>query len=331
MKLVKRNATDMSAGIRERFARMDKTILTPTVVLVVLCLLLAIVSPSFRTQGNVINVLQQVTVNAIIALGMSLVIFTGGIDISVGSVVALTGIIMGMMIVDNGISPLIAVPVGILVGAICGTFNGIMISVFKIQPMIATLAMMSMARGGALTLANGRTITGYSTGFTWIGQGTIGSTSIPVQIILMFVLYIAVWYLMKYRKTGRYVYSIGGNEEATRLSGISTIKYKTLTYTIAGTLAAVASFVLVAKLNSAQPVAGQDYELDAIASAVIGGASLLGGSGNVWGTLMGAITIGVIRNGLNLMNVSSNLQRLILGIIILIAVLSDALRNRKRA
>ena len=197
--------------------------------------------------------------------------------------------------------------------------------------MIATLAMMSMARGAALTLANGKTITGYSNEFNWIGQGTIPGTKIPVQILLMLALYIGVYYLMKYRKTGRYIYAIGGNEEATRLSGINVVKFKTLTYTIAGTLAALASFVLVAKLNSAQPIAGQDYELDAIASAVIGGASLLGGSGNVWGTLMGAIIIGVIRNGLNLLNVSSNLQKLILGIIILIAILADALRSRKKA
>lgn len=321
----------MKANVLLRFSRIDKSNITPAIVLAALCVLLAVISPTFRTTDNLVNILQQVTINAIIALGMSLVIFTGGVDLSVGSVLGLTGIVMGMMIVDYKISPLIAVPVAIALGAGCGAFNGILISKLKLQPMIATLAMMSMARGAALTLANGKTITGYSSEFTWIGQGTIPGTKIPVQILLMLALYIGVYYLMKYRKTGRYIYAIGGNEEATRLSGINVVRFKTLTYTIAGTLAALASFVLVAKLNSAQPIAGQDYELDAIASAVIGGASLLGGSGNVWGTLMGAIIIGVIRNGLNLLNVSSNLQKLILGIIILIAILADALRSRKKA
>ena len=321
----------MNTKLLSRFARIDKSNITPAIVLAALCILLAVISPTFRTTDNLVNILQQVTINAIIAVGMSLVIFTGGIDLSVGSVLGLTGIVMGIMIVDLKMSPLIAVPVAVLLGAACGAFNGILISKLKLQPMIATLAMMSMARGAALTLANGKTITGYPTAFNWIGQGTIPGTKIPVQILLMLALYIGFYYLMKYRKTGRYIYAIGGNEEATRLSGINVVKFKTLTYTIAGTLSALASFVLVAKLNSAQPIAGQDYELDAIASAVIGGASLLGGSGNVWGTLMGAIIIGVIRNGLNLLNVSSNLQKLILGIIILIAILTDALRNRKKA
>jgi len=324
--------TEMNSyAVLRRFARIDKSNITPAIVLAALCILLAIISPTFRTTDNMVNILQQVTINAIIAVGMSLVIFTGGIDLSVGSVLGLTGIVMGIMIVDNKISPLIAVPVAIALGAACGAFNGILISKLRLQPMIATLAMMSMARGAALTLANGKTITGYSPEFNWIGQGTIPGTKIPVQILLMLALYVGFYYLMKYRKTGRYIYAIGGNEEATRLSGINVVKFKTLAYTIAGTLAALASFVLVAKLNSAQPIAGQDYELDAIASAVIGGASLLGGSGNVWGTLMGAVIIGVIRNGLNLLNVSSNLQKLILGIIILIAILTDALRNRKKA
>jgi ribose transport system permease protein len=321
----------MRESVLRRFARIDKSNITPAIVLAALCIVLAIISPTFRTEQNLINILQQVTINAIVAVGMTLVIFTGGVDLSVGSLVGFTGIVMGIMIVNNGISPLIAVPVAILIGAACGFVNGILISRLKLQPMIATLAMMSMARGAALTLAQGRTITGYSPEFNWIGQGTIPGTDVPVQILLMLALYIGIWYLMKYRRTGRYIYAIGGNEEATRLSGINVVKFKTLTYVLSGTFAALASFVLVAKLNSAQSIAGQDYELDAIASAVIGGASLLGGSGNVWGTLMGAIIIGVIRNGLNLLNVDSNLQKLILGIIILIAILTDALRNRKRA
>lgn len=195
--------------------------------------------------------------------------------------------------------------------------------------MIATLGMMSIARGAALTLANGKTITGYPASFRWIGSGRI--MDIPVQILLMLLLYAIMYYVLKYRKFGRYIYSIGGNEEATRLSGIDVMKYKTLAYTVCGAMAAVAGIVLVSKLNSAQSIAGEGYELDAIASAVIGGTSLLGGSGSVWGTLLGAIIMGVIRNGLNLMNVSSYLQKLIIGVIIIAAVLLDSFRNRQKA
>ena len=304
--------------------------MTTLLVLIVLCVLLAIMSPVFLTGGNLINILQQVTVNGVLAVGISIVIFTGGIDISVGSILALVGIIMGKLMVEMGVHPLIAMPVGILAGAACGTFNGLMIARFKLQPMIATLGMMSMARGAALTIANGKTITGYSAGFRWIGSGMIPGTKIPVQIIFMLILYAVVFYIMKYRKFGRYIYAIGGNEEATRLSGINVTKYKMLAYTVSGITCALASIILVSKLNSAQSSAGEGYEMDAIASAVIGGASLTGGFGSIWGTLLGAVIIGVIRNGLNLLNVSSYLQQLILGAIIIAAVLFDSYKNRKK-
>ena len=175
----------MTENVLRRFARIDKSNITPAIVLAALCLILAVISPTFRTQDNLVNILQQVTINAIIAVGMTLVIFTGGVDLSVGSVLGLSGIVMGIMIVDNKMSPLIAVPVAIALGAACGFVNGILISKLKLQPMIATLAMMSMARGAALTLANGKTITGYSKEFTWIGQGTIPGTGIPVQTLLI--------------------------------------------------------------------------------------------------------------------------------------------------
>ena len=313
-----------------KLPRLNSTNLTSAAVLIALAVLLSVISPAFRDPQNLINILQQVTVNAILALGMTMVIFTGGIDLSVGSVVAFSGIVMGILVVDMGVNPWLAALLGIALGSVCGTINGLLISRFKLQPMIATLGMMSIARGAALTLAGGRTISGYPPGFTWLGNGTIPGTTIPVQIVFMLLLYVVAYYFMKYRRFGRALYSVGGNEEATRLSGINVFKYKTLAYTVSGALAGIASVVLVAKLNSAQSIAGQDYELDAIASAVIGGASLLGGKGSIWGTLMGALIIGVIRNGLNLLNVSSYLQKLIIGFIILIAVLVDAFRNRER-
>lgn len=304
--------------------------MTTIIVLVVLCVLLAIMSPVFMTYSNLVNILQQITVNAVLAVGMSIVIFTGGIDLSVGSVLAIVGVVMGKLMVDNNVNPVIAVLIGVVIGVICGALNGVLIAKCKLQPMIATLGTMSIARGAALTLANGKTITGYSDGFRWIGSGTIPGTRIPVQIIFMIILYLVMFYVLKYRKFGRYVYSIGGNEEATRLSGINVVKCKIMAYALSGFTSALAAIVLVSKLNSAQSIAGEGYELDAIASAVIGGASLTGGFGGVGGTLLGAIIMGVIRNGLNLLNVSAYLQQLILGIIIIAAVLLDSFRNRAK-
>ncbi len=314
--------------MKDNFKKIDLSNMSALFVLIVLSIGLSIVEPAFHSVGNLINILQQVTVIAVLALGVNVVIFTGGIDISVGSVVAFTGIVMGKLIVEGGMPDAFGVIVALVVGAACGTFNGLMISKFKLQPMIATLAMMSMARGAALTLADGQTITGYSDTFRWIGSGTIPGTAVPVQIIFMILLYLVFYYVMKYRKFGRYIYSIGGNEEATRLSGINVDKYKTLAYTLSGLCSAIASIILVAKLNSAQSTAGLDYEMDAIASCVIGGTSLLGGFGSVWGTFVGAIIMIVIRNGLNLLNVSSNLQKLVIGIVILLAVLADAIRHK---
>ncbi|MGM9615945.1 ABC transporter permease, partial [Butyricicoccus sp.] len=307
--------------------KLDLSNMSSLIVLIVLCVALSIAEPTFHSFNNLINILQQVTTIAVLALGVNVVIFTGGIDISVGSVVAFTGIVMGKIIVEGGMPTIVGILAALVIGALCGTFNGLMISKFKLQPMIATLAMMSMARGAAYTIADGNTITGYSAGFRWIGTGTIPGTQIPVQILLMIALYILFYYVMKYRKFGRYIYSIGGNEEATRLSGINVDKYKTLAYTLSGLCAGISSVILTAKLNSAQSTAGLDYEMDAIASCVIGGTSLLGGSGSVWGTFIGAIIMIVIRNGLNLLNVSSNLQKLVIGVVILLAVLADAFRN----
>lgn len=313
-----------------KIKKLNFSNMTTIIVLVVLCVLLAIMSPVFLTYSNLINILQQITVNAVLAVGMSVVIFTGGIDLSVGSVLAIVGIVMGKLMVENNVNPVIAVVLGVVIGILCGAINGVLIAKCKLQPMIATLGTMSIARGAALTMANGKTITGYSDGFRWIGSGTIPGTRIPVQIIFMIVLYLVVFYVLKYRKFGRYVYSIGGNEEATRLSGINVVKYKIMAYAVSGLTSALAAIVLVSKLNSAQSIAGEGYELDAIASAVIGGASLTGGFGGVGGTLIGAIIMGVIRNGLNLLNVSAYLQQLILGIIIIAAVLLDSFRNRAK-
>ena len=317
--------------MKEKLKKIDLSNASALIVLIVLCIGLTIAEPAFGSVANLINILQQVTVIAVLALGVNVVIFTGGIDISVGSVVAFTGIVMGKLIVENGMPDIVGVIAAVAVGAACGTFNGIMISKFKLQLMIATLAMMSMARGAAYTLADGQTITGYSAGFRWIGIANIPGTAIPVQIVFMVLLYIVFYYVMKYRKFGRYIYSIGGNEEATRLSGINVDKYKTLAYTVSGLCAGIASVILVAKLNSAQSVAGLDYEMDAIASCVIGGTSLLGGFGSVWGTFVGSIIMIVIRNGLNLAGAKNDVQYIVIGSVIILAVTIDVFRNKMEA
>ena len=291
-------------------------------VLIVLVIVMSIVSSSFLSANNLMNVMQQITVNAVIAVGMTIVILTSGIDLSVGSVMAISGFIMGKLMMA-GLNGILAVILGTVIGVLFVLLNGVLVAKFKLQPMIATLGTMQIARGITLTIAQGRTISGFPQEFRWFGNGTL--LGIPIQVILMLILYILLFYLLRYRKFGRYIYSIGGNEEATRLSGVNVTKYKIGAYVISG--ATAAAVITVGKLNSAVPTAGEGYELDAIASTVIGGTSLLGGFGSVWGTLMGAMIIGIIKNGLNLMNVSAYVQKVVIGIILLIAVLVDSFRS----
>lgn len=264
-------------------------------VLLLLLIILSILSPAFLKSANLINIMQQVTVNAIVAIGMTVVILTGGIDLSVGSIIALSGMVMAKLMVDKDAGSGTAILTGLLIGAAIGLVNGILIAKFKLQPMIATLGMMQVARGLDLTLAQGRTVSGFQPFFRKIGVANIPGTTVPVQIILMLALYIFIFFLLRYRRFGRFIYSIGGNEEATRLSGVNVNLYKILAYVLCGVTAAMASIIMTAKLNSAVPTAGEGYELDAVASSVIGGISLTGGAGSVWGTLMGAMIIGVIK------------------------------------
>ena len=225
----------------------------------------------------------------------------------------------------------IAIICGLATGAIIGAFNGILVAYCSLQPMIATLATQQICRGLALTITGGKTVTGFDDAFKWIGNGRLFGTVIPVTVIYMIVIYIICFYVTKYRRLGRIIYAIGGNEEAARLSGINVKKYKMYAYVISGFFAAVAGIIYTAKLNSAQGIAGEGYESDAIAAAVIGGTSLRGGRGVIWGSLLGAIVIGIIRNCMNLLNVSSYIQQIVLGIVILLAVLFDSYRTNKRS
>ncbi|MCC8180767.1 MAG: ribose ABC transporter permease [Planctomycetes bacterium] len=308
--------------------RLDLSNIATVGVLLVLVIILSVLTPAFLRPANLINILQQITINAIISVGMTVVILTGGIDLSVGSIIALVGMICAKLMVTYQMNAVLVMIIGLLVGALVGFLNGFLVASCRLQPMIATLGTMSIARGLALTIAQGRTVSCLSPTFRWLGNATVPGTSIPVQIILMLLLFSGLFYLLRYRKSGRYIYGIGGNEESTRLSGIDTKYYKILAYVICSACAALAAIVQAAKLNSAVGTAGEGYELNAIASTVIGGTSLVGGHGGVWGTLLGAIIIGVIRNGLNLLNVSSYLQKVVIGVIILTAVLVDAFRVR---
>ena len=285
-------------------------------------------TPHFLTISNLLNVAEQATIIAIIAVGMTFVIITAGIDLSVGSVLAFSGVVMASALHHD-----LGLPVGLLAGLgtglFCGLVNGLLITVGRLPPFIATLGMMSVARGTALMFTEGRPISGFSEGFRSLATGEV--LRVPTPVIIMVAVYLLAHFVLKRTKLGRYTYAIGGNEEAALLSGISVRSYKTVVYGLAGMLSGLAAILLTARLNSAQPIAGMMYELDAIAATVIGGTSLMGGEGTVVGTLIGALIMAVLRNGLNLLGVSSFIQQVVIGSVIILAVLVDmALKRRGR-
>lgn len=296
--------------------------------LFVLAVILWILTPHFLTISNLLNIAQQTSINAIIAVGMTFVIITAGIDLSVGSIMAFSGVVLASAL-NAGIPIPIALLIGLGVGLCCGLINGALITYGKLPPFISTLGMMSVARGAALLYTDGRPISGFSNEFRFLATGEI--LHIPTPVILMVLVYIIAHIMLNKTKFGRYTYAIGGNEEAAILSGVRVKYYKSLVYGFCGLLSGLAAIILTARLNSAQPIAGIMYELDAIAATVIGGTSLLGGEGRVVGTLIGALIMGVLRNGLNLLGVSSFVQQTVIGAVIIIAVLIDmALKNHKK-
>lgn len=295
--------------------------------LVLVTAVFSLLSPYFLTVSNLINITQQTSINAIIAVGMTFVIITAGIDLSVGSIMAFSGIILADAI-QNNISEPIAIILGLTVGAFCGLSNGLLISYGKLPPFIATLGMMSVARGAALLYSQGRPVSGFAEEFRFLATGQI--IGLPTPVWIMIFLYVIAYFILNKTVLGRYTYAIGGNETAAILSGINTKLYKTIVYGISGLLSASAAVILTARLNSAQPIAGIMYELDAIAAVVIGGTSLLGGEGKIAGTLIGALIMGVLRNGLNLMGVSSFIQQIVIGLVIILAVLIDMSLKKRR-
>jgi len=296
--------------------------LGPFIALVLVSVGLAVLSPDFLTVANLLNVMRQVSINALIAFGMTLVILLGGIDLSVGSILALSSVGIATLI-QAGVSPLLATLLGVIGGGLMGLFNGLVVSKGKVAPFIATLASMTILRGLALVVSGGSPITGFNSDlFSMLGGGYVAGL-VPIPVVWMLIMFGLFAFLLKKTIFGRHVYATGGNEEAARLSGVKVDQIKLWVYTLSGAMSAMAGVVLTSRLNSAQPTAGSGYELDAIAAVVLGGTSLTGGRGWIFGTLMGALLIGVLNNGLNLLGVSSFYQQVIKGVVILLAVLID--------
>lgn len=294
------------------------------IAFVLLCILLAILSPAFLRWTNILNVVRQSSIYGIMALGMTYVILTGGIDLSVGSILAVSGMLAaGTLKADAGVAAAIAVALG--VGIVFGLINGLLITIGKITPFVVTLGMMSIARSLTLIYSRGHPISGFSESFRFLGGGSI--LGIPFPILFFITSVFLAWLILEQTRLGRYTYAIGGNEETVKLSGINVSFYKTMVYVISGITAAISALILTSRLNSAGPTAGIGYELDVIAAVVIGGTSLSGGRGSVWGTLLGALLIALINNGMNLLGISPHFQQLVKGIIIVSAVILDRLRK----
>ncbi|MCD8819509.1 ABC transporter permease [Mammaliicoccus sciuri] len=294
----------------------------PFIGLILLIVVISIMNSAFLDLSNLLNLLRQVSINGLIAFGMTFVILTGGIDLSVGSILALSSAFTAILI-TSGLDPIVALIVGILGGFLLGVFNGVLVTFGSMAPFIATLATMTIFRGLTLVVTDGNPITnlGDSYMFQLFGKGYF--FGIPVPAVTMIIVFIILAIILQKTTFGRHTYAIGGNEVASKISGIKVNRVKILIYGISGLMSALAGAILTSRLNSAQPTAGTSYELDAIAAVVLGGTSLTGGKGRIVGTFIGVLIIGVLNNGLNLLGVSSFYQQVVKGIVILIAVLID--------
>jgi ribose/xylose/arabinose/galactoside ABC-type transport system permease subunit len=294
------------------------------IALIAISIVLHVMTPNFWTAGNLINVARQISLNGILAVGVTFVLLTGGVDLSLGSVVALTGVVAALFAHPGDYPVIVPVLMGVLTGFACGAVNGIVITRGGVAPFIATLGMMTIARGLALLASGGRPVSNMSPAMMRLG-GELAR--IPIPVLILGAMALAAWLFLTNTRLGRHLYAVGGNENAARAAGISVHNVKLFAYTVSGSLAGLAGVVLAARITTGQPNAGIAYELDAIAAVVIGGTSLAGGVGGVGGTLLGALLMGVINNGLDLLNVSSYYQQIVKGIIIVGAVWLDR-RNR---
>jgi len=316
------------AGTSRLLAALKRTTyFFPAVGLVAVCLVMIVTTENFFSADNFLNIARQVSINAIIAVGMTCAILSGGIDLAVGSVMALSGTLMAGLMVA-GVPPYVAILLGLGVGLAFGLFNGFFIAYADMPPIIVTLATMGIARGLALIYTGGYPIDGLPEMFAFFGRGSVLGVQTPV--VIMLITFFLAYLLLNKTPIGRYIYAIGGNEEATRLSGVRVSRYKLLVYALSGFTSALAGLVLSSRLMSGQPNSGVSFELDAIAAVVMGGTSISGGRGAIIGTLIGALMLGVLNNGLNMMGVSPYVQNIIKGLIILFAIYISRERRRRR-
>ena len=300
------------------------------IALFAMCIFLVIfptTRTTFLTTKNVFNILRQNASNLFLATGMTMVIILGGIELSVGSVIALSGCVAAGCVVFLGLPEVVGFLAGILVGALVGMFNGFVICKTEIPPFIVTLASMNIAKGIALVYTTGAPIRCMTDAFKFPGAGYVGP--VPTPVILMVIIFIIACFIVNRTQLGRHIYAVGGNAQAAKFSGINVSKVKFIVYTYTGVMAGIAGIVIASRLYSGQPTAGDGAEMDAIASVVVGGTSMSGGSGRLGGTLIGVLIIGVLNNGLNLMGVDSNWQYIVKGLVILLAVYVDFIRNKK--
>jgi ribose transport system permease protein len=300
----------------------------PLFGLVLLCVFLTVWTDTFFSVRNFLNILDQITVLGIMAVGMTLVILIGGIDLAVGSVMALTMMVLGYLNVEAGISMAIAIPLALGAAAVNGLVAGLLITKFNVPAFIATLAMMSITRGLANMITNGQQIIGFPAWFNMAAIVRYGGF-LTMTVALMLVVFLLGILYQRYRYGGRALYAIGGNPEVARLAGINVKLLTVMVYVVCSVLAGLSGIVLGARLDSVQPSSGVGYELDAIAAVVIGGTSLSGGTGGIGGTVIGVLIIGVLRNGLNLLSVSPFMQQVIIGAVIVLAVTAETFRKRK--
>jgi ribose transport system permease protein len=295
------------------------------VVLVALVALMAAVAPNFASVDNLLNIARSISINAILAAGLTFVILTAGIDLSVGSIVAVSGVV-GVLTAMSDVPSPVAVLIGVLAGAVAGLINGLLIAYLSLAAFIVTLGTMTFLRGAAYTMTDGQPIVSNTLNFRDIGNGYVAG--IPVPVVVMAVVYLLSWFILERTRYGRHIYAVGGNAEAARLAGVNVKRVITSVYVLGGACAGLAGVIFAARVVSAQPTAGTGYELDAIAAVVLGGTSLMGGRGRIYGTLIGSVILGVLSTGLILMNVQFFTQLLIKGLVIILAVAIDSLKQR---
>lgn len=318
-------------AVDNKFAAFIKENLGIMVALAVMCIFLAVfpaTSSSFLTPKNMFNILRQISTNMLLACGMTMVIILGGIDLSVGSIIALSGVLSAGCVARYGLPIPVALLVGVLVGLLIGCINGGIIALTTIPPFIVTLATMNVARGLAKVYTGGSPVRVVTKEWQFLGAGYIGP--VPVPVIIMIVVVIISTLIMNRTKMGRHIYAVGGNAQAAVFSGIKVSKVKFFVHAFSGVMAGLAGIILASRMYSGQPTAGEGAEMDAIAAVVVGGTSMSGGSGKIGGTVIGALIIGILNNGLNLLNVNSFWQDVVKGIVILLAVLIDYFRTKKK-